>query len=164
MWRAGVRAGYAWEPMQPDHPTPDLRASDADREATAERLRIAALEGRLDPSELDERMSAAYAARYCSELARLTGDVTPPAPPPALPARPTFARASSSTNGLAVASLLLGVFWLWWLGSALAVVFGHVALGQIARTGQSGRGMAIAGLALGYVGIAMLILVVLFSV
>jgi Domain of unknown function (DUF4190)/Domain of unknown function (DUF1707) len=150
--------------MQPDRPTPDLRASDSDREATAERLRVAALEGRLDPTELDERMSAAYAARYCGELARLTEDVTPAPPPPAPPARPTFVRPASPTNGLAIASLLCGVFWLWWLGSALAVVFGHLALGQIERTGQSGRGMAIAGLALGYIGIAMLILVVLFSV
>jgi hypothetical protein len=150
--------------MQPDHPMPDLRASDADREATAERLRLAALEGRLDPSELDERMSAAYAARYCSELARLTGDVTPPAPPPALPGRPTFVRAQSSTNGLAIASLVAAVFWLWWIGSALAVVFGHVALHQIARSGQSGRGLAITGLVLGYVGLAVLVLAVLLSV
>jgi hypothetical protein len=150
--------------MHPDRPTPELRASDSDREATAERLRVAALEGRLDATELDERMSAAYAARYCSELARLTEDVTPAAPPPAPLARPTFVRPASSTNGLAIASLLCGVFWLWWLGSALAVVFGHLALGQIERSGQSGRGMAIAGLALGYIGIAMLILLVLFSV
>jgi hypothetical protein len=64
--------------MPPDGPTPELRASDADREATAERLHAAALEGRLDAAELEERMSAAYAARWCSELAQLTADVTPP--------------------------------------------------------------------------------------
>jgi uncharacterized protein DUF4190/uncharacterized protein DUF1707 len=149
--------------MQPDHRTPDLRASDADREATAERLRIAALEGRLDPAELDQRMSAAYAARYCSELARLTVDVTPPAPPPALPARPTFVRTSGPTNGLAIVSVVAGVFWLWWLGSAVAVILGHISLRQIARTGQSGRGLAITGLVLGYVGLAVLILAVLLS-
>src|SRR5918992_1490387 len=143
--------------MQPDHRTPDLRASDADREPTAERLRIAALEGRLDPMELDQRMSAAYAARYCSELARLTVDVTPPAPPPALPARPTFVR-STPTNGLAIASVVAGIFWLWWLGSAVAVILGHAALRQIARTGQRGRGLAITGLVLGYGGLAVFIL------
>jgi hypothetical protein len=150
--------------MTPDPARPDLRASDADREATAERLRIAALEGRLDPGELDARMSAAYAARWCSELARLTGDVTPPAPPAREVARPTFVRASSPTNGLAIASLVLSVFWLWWIGSALAVVLGHVALRQIARSGQSGRGMAIVGLVLGYVGLAVLLVALLASV
>ena|SRR5215208_5070982 len=135
----------------------DLRASDADREAAAERLRTAALEGRLEPAELDERMSAAYAARWCSELTRLTADVTPaPAPSPAPSARPTFVRPARSTNGFAIASLVVGAVWMWWIGSVLAVVFGHVALGQIARTGQSGRAMAIAGLVLGYFGLAML--------
>jgi hypothetical protein len=151
--------------VTPDAHQPELRASDADREATVERLRVAALEGRLDSLELDERMSAAYAARYCSELARLTADVTPaPSPPPAVPARPTFVRPSSPTNGLAIASLVAGVFWMWWIGSALAVVFGHIALGQIARSGQSGRGLAITGLVLGYIGLAVLLLVGLASI
>jgi Domain of unknown function (DUF4190)/Domain of unknown function (DUF1707) len=148
--------------MQPDDRTPDLRASDADRESAAERLRVAALEGRLDPAELDERMSAAYAARYCSELARLTADVTPPAPP-ALPARPTFVR-STRTNGLAIASVVAGFFWLWWLGSVVAVVLGHLALRQIAQTGQSGRGLAITGLVLGYFGLAVLLFTVWLAI
>ncbi len=137
----------------------DLRASDADREATVERLRVAALEGRLDSLELDERMTAAYAARYCSELTRLTADVTPAAPPPAVPGRPTFVRTSPPTNGLAIASLVAGVCWMWWIGSVLAVVFGHVALRQIARTGQSGRGLAVTGLVLGYIALSLLVLV-----
>ncbi len=148
--------------MLPDANTPGLRASDADREAAGERLRVAALEGRLDPAELDERMSAAYAARWCSELAELTADVTPaPAPPPQVVGRPTFVQSRSSTNGLAVASLVVGLFWMWWIGSVLAVVFGHLALGQIARNGQSGRGLAIAGLVLGYIGLATLLFTLL---
>ena len=151
--------------MTPDPQPPGLRASDADREATVERLRVAALEGRLDSDELDERMSQAYAARYCAELAQLTADVTPaPAPPPAPPARPTFVRSGPPTNGLAIASLVAGVFWMWWIGSALAVVFGHIALGQIARTGQSGRGLAITGLVLGYFGLAVLLVIGLASI
>jgi Domain of unknown function (DUF4190)/Domain of unknown function (DUF1707) len=160
-----VPGGYISEhAMPPDGPTPDLRASDADREAAGQRLRTAALEGRLDPAELDERMSAAYAARWCSELAALTADVTPaPVPPPAAPARPTFVRAQAPTNGFAIASLVLGLFWMWWIGSVLAVVFGHVALRQIARSGQSGRGLAIAGIVLGYIGMATL-LITLFVV
>jgi hypothetical protein len=138
--------------MPPQWPAQDLRASDADREAACERLRIAAVEGRLDPLELDERLSAAYASRWCSQLAALTADVTPPAPAPA-PARPVFVR-STPTNGLAVASLVCSLLWLGWIGSALAIVFGHVALGQIRRAQgrERGRALAIGGLALGYFG------------
>jgi hypothetical protein len=61
---------------------------------------------------------------------------------------------NAGTNGLAIASLVLGIVWVFWLGSILAVIFGHIALGQIKRSGQSGKGMAVAGLVLGYIGIA----------
>jgi Domain of unknown function (DUF1707)/Domain of unknown function (DUF4190) len=138
----------------------NLRASDADREAAADRLRIAAGEGRLDSDELEERLTAAYAARYCVELTRLTADVTPP---PA-PTRPTFVRpAKRHVNALAVASVVAGLMWMSWFGSILAIVLGHVALGQIDRAGgrQSGRGIAVAGLVIGYVGLLTLVVTVL---
>jgi hypothetical protein len=66
---------------------------------------------------------------------------------------------AARTSGLAIASMVLGIVWIFWLGSILAVIFGHVALSQIKRSmgTLSGRGMAIAGLVLGYVGIAVLI-------
>ena len=56
--------------VQSEPPQPALRASDADREATAERLRVAAMEGRLDSDELELRMEAAYGARWCHQLRR----------------------------------------------------------------------------------------------
>ena len=58
-------------------PLPDLRASDADRERTAERLRSAGGDGQLSLDELDERLQAAYAARTRGELERLTTDLQP---------------------------------------------------------------------------------------
>jgi Domain of unknown function (DUF4190) len=58
------------------------------------------------------------------------------------------------TNGMAIASMVLGIVWLWWIGSILALVFGYIALGQIKQRHESGRGMAIAGVVLGWVGIA----------
>jgi hypothetical protein len=64
---------------------PDLRASDDDRERTAERLRHAAGEGRLTVEELEERLHAVYEARMRSELATLVADV--PADPSAPHAR-----------------------------------------------------------------------------
>lgn len=150
--------------MPPDPPTHGLRASDADREATAERLRTAAAEGRLDPYELDERLSAAYGARWCSELEHLTVDVTPPAPP-GPPIAPMFVRPQTRTNGLAVASLVAGLcfWWIWGFGSVAAIVLGHIALRQIARSGgvQTGRPLAITGVALGYFGIAVVVAFIL---
>ena len=138
----------------------ELRASDADREQAVDRLRTAAMEGRLDSEELEQRIQAAYASKFCSELSGLTADVTPAAPPAPAPApapsRPTFVAPTPSTNGFAIASLICAVAWFLWLGSALAVVFGHVALRQIKANGgaQRGRGLAIAGLVLGYLGLA----------
>jgi hypothetical protein len=137
----------------------DLRASDADREATVGRLRVAAMEGRLDAEELSERVADAYRWKWCRDLERLTVDVTP-APVVAAPAgRPVFVRQSRTVNGFAVASLVLGLVWMAWIGSVFAVICGHLALAQIRRSRgmQTGKGVAIAGLALGYFGVLTLI-------
>jgi len=52
---------------------------------------------------------------------------------------------------LAIASMVCGMVALV-LGplAILAIVFGHIARGQVRRTGEGGRGMATAGLILGY--------------
>jgi hypothetical protein len=65
-----------------------------------------------------------------------------------------------STNGLAIASMVLGILWIYWLGSILALIFGYVAKGQIDQSAgrQGGRGMAIAGIVLGWVGVGVLAL------
>jgi hypothetical protein len=55
--------------------TPELRASDADREQTAELLRRAAGEGRLTVDELDDRLAEAFAARTRAELEQLVVDI-----------------------------------------------------------------------------------------
>jgi hypothetical protein len=56
-------------------PATDARAADADREAVAERLRIAAGDGRIDLAELDERLGRAYASRTYRELQVLVADL-----------------------------------------------------------------------------------------
>lgn len=63
----------------------------------------------------------------------------------------------TSTNGLAIASLVLGITWVYWIGSILALIFGLVARKQIKQSAQSGSGMATAGIVLGCVGIATLL-------
>jgi len=58
-----------------------IRCSDADRERTCERVRVAAGEGRLTMTELEERLSSVYAATYDHELAALTTDLPEAAAP-----------------------------------------------------------------------------------
>ncbi len=58
------------------------RASDADRNRVASRLREAAGEGVLDLNELEERLEQAYRAKTHAELAEVTRDLPEPAPPP----------------------------------------------------------------------------------
>lgn len=52
-----------------------LRASDADREQTAEQLRKGAAEGRLLAEELEQRLGAAFGARTYGELDALVADL-----------------------------------------------------------------------------------------
>ena len=58
-----------------------LRASDADRAAVVARLQQAVGRGLLSLQEGDERMAAAFAARYVDELSALFADLPAPAPP-----------------------------------------------------------------------------------
>lgn len=106
-----------------------------------------------------------------------SGAVTPPPPPPMAPypgmqppsgyqdmayyAAPPPQRPT--TDGLAVASMVLGIVWLYWIGSILAVIFAGVAIKRInASNGwRTGKGMAIAGLVLGIVALAVLVVSIL---
>src|SRR4051812_18729192 len=53
----------------------DVRASDAERDATVNRLRDATAEGRLTLEELTDRIEAAANAVTLSDLVRLTSDL-----------------------------------------------------------------------------------------
>jgi hypothetical protein len=64
---------------------PELRVSDADREATLVRLREAGGEGRLTLEELAERVERADAARTWGELDALTADLPAPTRGAAVP-------------------------------------------------------------------------------
>ena len=68
-----------------------------------------------------------------------------------------------STNGLAIASLVLGIVWVYWVGSILALIFGYVALRQIRQRNQAGRGMAKAGVILGWIGVGFLVIVIVVA-
>jgi len=82
------------------------------------------------------------------------------APAPVLPAVPP------KTNGFAVVSLSMGIIWYLWIGSILALIFGYIAKGQIdaSQGQQKGRGFAIAGIVLGWVGVGILALVIVAAI
>ncbi len=82
----------------------------------------------------------------------------PGVPSPGVPFIPT-------TSGKAVASLVCGLF-AWILPAAIAaIVTGHLALSEIKKSfGRlTGQGMAIAGLVLGYAGIAFIPLILIIA-
>lgn len=143
-----------------------MRASDADRERAAEVLQAGFAEGRLDKDEYDSLLGQVYTAKTHADLATLTSQLPGGgaglfAPPAHYPA------AGGQTNSLAVASLVCGIaqFLVPVLpASILAIVFGHVARGQIRRTGEKGDGLARAGLVLGWAEVVLAVLALIVFV
>jgi hypothetical protein len=79
---------------------------------------------------------------------------------------PSASLQYAKTNALAITSLICGIAQLMFgpLATIPAVVCGHMARGQIRRTGEQGAGMALAGLILGWIGVGFTVLVVLIAV
>ena len=140
-----------------------MRATDADRENVHAALQSAYADGRITWDEFDSRSSKLVVAKTYDQLSVLTRDLRKPVPyqPAKYPVgiRPT-------TNHLAGISLGFGLGQVvcWFFGGIIAVVCGHVARRQIRKTGEQGASMALAGLVLGYLGIAIPILTVLLVV
>ncbi|ORV52564.1 hypothetical protein AWC05_24080 [Mycobacterium florentinum] len=66
---------------------------------------------------------------------------------------------------MAIASLVCSLLgWLCGIGPILGIIFGILALGKIKQTGEGGRGLAIAGIAIGAVLIVFGIIGAIFSV
>lgn len=70
------------------------------------------------------------------------------------------------TNGLAIASLFLGIIWLFGLGSFVAIALGYLGLKQIEASAgrEGGRAIAIAGIVIGVVGLASMGILVAFLI
>ncbi|HUQ62426.1 MAG TPA: DUF4190 domain-containing protein [Acidimicrobiales bacterium] len=69
------------------------------------------------------------------------------------PYQPYQAQPSRKMNGLAIAALVCGILWGFGVLAIVAVVFGIIALKQIKTRGETGNGLAIAGIILGGIGI-----------
>lgn len=67
---------------------------------------------------------------------------------------------------MAIASLVLGVLWIYWIGSILALIFGYIAKNEIRDSNDQveGKGLATAGIVLGWVGVATLVLMIGFII
>jgi hypothetical protein len=138
-----------------------LRASTADRDSTLEVLKAGYAEGRLSKEEYEARAEQAFTARTLGDLARVTADL-----PDGSPAAPPLRSAPARTNPLAVGSLACGIgqVFLGPLPTIPAIVLGHMARREIRRTGEDGMGLATAGLVLGWIGAALVVLACLFVV
>jgi hypothetical protein len=72
--------------------------------------------------------------------------------------------SASQNSNKAIASLVCGVLFMCAPASIAAIILGHLALVDIKRTAgrMAGRGMAIAGLVLGYAGLALTTIYLVF--
>lgn len=157
----GYGPGYGPGYGRPGYGQAGMRAAAADRERTIDVLKAAYGEGRLSRDEFETRTARTMSARYYGELAAIVADL--PAGPLGHPLGyqppgyyPSMVPIAVPTNGLAVGSLVCGILEFFTLGVAAipAVILGHMARGQIRRTGERGDGMAITGLVLGWMAIA----------
>jgi hypothetical protein len=82
----------------------EMRISDAERDQVAAILREAAGEGRLDFGELDERLTAVYAAKTYGELEPITRDLPEPAARPAAAHGDRFGGTPGSRTFLGIMS------------------------------------------------------------
>lgn len=106
------------------------------------------------PMCAEEIQSAATVCRHCGAVS-MDGEWK----------LPSETGRGGGTNGLAVASLVLGLMWLWWVGSVLALIFGYIARRQIrgSRGRQQGGGLAMAGIVLGWAEIGVLAVIVMLA-
>ncbi|WP_030860903.1 DUF1707 and DUF4190 domain-containing protein [Streptomyces sp. NRRL S-37] len=167
-WQQGHGVPQPW-PGQPwaGWAAPPMLASHADRERAVDVLRAGYGEGRLEKPEFDRRAARAYAARTVGELALLVADLPQGPVPHAVPAVPAVFRPVPRVrvNGKAVASAVCGGLCLVTFGltGIPAVILGHAARAEIARTGEEGDGLALTGLALGWLANGAWVVLMLLS-
>jgi len=157
-----VGQGHGWR----DGDLGRLRASNTDREQAVDVLKAAFAEGRLSKDEYDDRIANVFASRTYAELAALTSDI-PVGPLGTIsPSDAPLYLARGGRNANAVASLVLGLAQPFTLATTAipAIVCGYVARRQIRQTGESGMGMATAGLVFGWLGVAFWTLLVIIGI
>lgn len=164
---SGLVSNSSWQPAPwpPQGQQPSMLAAHADRERAVDVLRAGFAEGRLPQGEYEKRVERAYQARTVGELHVLVADLPQgpvpqqqvqmqtmapvprtflPMPPPPVP-----------TNGKAIGALVCGISVIFsgGLTAVPALVLGHMARGEIKRSGEQGDGMAVTGIVLGWLSV-----------
>jgi type IV pilus assembly protein PilA len=101
-------------------------------------------------------------AQFCQFCGTsLTGNAAPLAS-----AAATTAPGQGPTSGKAIVSLICGVFSFLLPSAIVAVIFGHLSLSEINRSAGRirGKGMALAGLILGYLGISVIPILIIAAI
>jgi hypothetical protein len=137
-----------------------MRASTSDRDRALDVLKAAYGEGRIAKEEFDERSAAVLTTRHYGDLAPVVADLPGGGafgPPVAgiYPRIGYYVATPAPMNGLAVGSLVCSLCGFIPPATIAAVVMGHAARRQIRRSRQRGDGVAVAGLVIGYIGIAL---------
>jgi peptidyl-prolyl cis-trans isomerase B (cyclophilin B) len=70
------------------------------------------------------------------------------------------AASGAKTNVLAIVSLVTSIIGL----SIVGIITGHIGMNQIKKTGESGRGLATAGLIIGYLGLVVEVIWVVVAI
>jgi hypothetical protein len=137
-----------------------IRASDNDRSRVQAILNDAFADGRITRDEWEDRAAALAGPVTHAELARLTVDLVPPAPAylPSAAAQPGTNNMAIAALGCGIGQVIAGPF-----AGIAAIVLGHQARKRIRRTGEQGDGLALTGLILGYIGMLVLLLGVVFG-
>jgi type IV pilus assembly protein PilA len=89
------------------------------------------------------------------------------APPvPSFETSTTPYTGSTETSGKAIGSLICGIVFFFFPSAIAAIILGHLALGDIRKSGGrlTGGGMATAGLVLGYVGMSVIPIMIVAAI
>ncbi|MWV57337.1 DUF4190 domain-containing protein [Rathayibacter sp. VKM Ac-2754] len=97
---------------------------------------------------VDDERSSEPVATYAAPSGAPSAEYPPPSEPVEPPVAPVL---RPPLNGLAVAALICGLLGL----APAAIVLGHVGFAQAGRSGQRGRGIAVAGFVLGYLVVVL---------
>ena len=82
--------------------------------------------------------------------------------PPLTESTPGYAAvpAAQKTNVLAIVSLVISILGF----NVIAIILGAIALNQIKKTGENGRGLALAGIIIGAISLVLGIILIIVSV
>jgi hypothetical protein len=100
----------------------------------------------------EDIQAEAVVCRHCGAMATVNGWV---------PGHSLRQSPVRRTNGYAIASMVLGIVWVYGVGSVLALIFGYMAKREIRESndGQGGSGMATAGIILGWIGVGSMVII-----